>query len=148
VTDARRGWTDAVPVDHRADVEILHRLSDEHHPIDGIAMVAVEAVAVVVDHPETPVKTHSSEAEHSERRGDLGIDALDVDRVDNGIESRLRRCLRVAENAKHLAVRAGKRIVRGGTEEDVVERIDLRLDSDLFGNIDRRLEAKPHVDAR
>ena len=137
----------------------------ERHAIDGVAVVGVvvggagdRIVATGVEqHAHAPVVGLAAGLEDAEREGDLGPRALDADRIAIAVDARGGWILRVAECAERrqvrragrVGVRAVVRLVdRRRAEHEVVEHVGLDVDRRGLVEIDRGLEAEPHVGGR
>ncbi len=141
------GRSDGVVIDHRGDVPTAERLGDEHQPVDRVAVVAVEAIAIVVQHSQPPMGAHPAEAQNAapHRGADFAVDALDRDRVADRVDPGGGRRLGAGKNAEGVAIRPAETVIRRGSPNEVVQGVDLHLDPHFLGDIERRLEAKPHV---
>src|SRR6202158_1669317 len=107
------GRSDRVVIDHRGDVPTAERLGDEHQTVDRVSMVAVEAIAVVVQHSQPPMGTHPAEAQNAApyRGADFAIDALDRDRVADRVDTGGGGGLDAGKDAEGVAVRPAVTLV-------------------------------------
>jgi len=123
-------------VEHERDGVALDLARLERDAVVGIAEIAVEAVAVVVEDAEPPVVAHAPEEDLAQLRVDPAPDALDL----HGVGEPRRR--ERAQGSEGIQDRIGLRI---GPEEHVVEDVHLRVDGEVLADLEGRLEAETHV---
>ena len=111
----------------------------EGNPVVGVAVIAVEAVAVVVQDPQAPVVAHAAEEQLAQLGVDAPPDALQLDDVrDAGRLQHVQRGEWIEEGVR----------LRIGAEQDVVEQIHLHVDGEVLAHLEGRLEAEAHVRVR
>src|SRR5690606_15667165 len=116
--------------------------------VDRIAVVAVEAVAVVDVHPQAEVVTHAAEAQLADGRAHLRPRPLDHDGVAKIVPAEARRLLRLREEDPGIALVSlaeSEAAPRRGPEDEVVEDVDLGADPHLLADVERGVDPQPHV---